>query len=92
MTDDIIPDNVDLRWIARLILEIRGEFRDLRAAVGPVDGSPGDRLRGLSDEMRRLHSDFGAMNAILRRVEDNLTACRDEVRQFCEQYRDPRGR
>jgi hypothetical protein len=80
-----IPDNVDLRGIARLILEIGG---DLRAAVGPMDGSPGDRLRGLNDEMRRLHSDFGAANAILRRVEDNLTACRDELRQFYEQYRE----
>jgi hypothetical protein len=30
--------------------------------------------------------------AILRRIDHNPTACRDELRQFNELYRDPRGR
>ncbi len=42
MTDDQddIPDNVDLKWIARVIVEIRGEFRGLRESVGSGEQSP----------------------------------------------------
>jgi len=38
--------------------------------------------RGLTDDVRTLRDDFGVMAAILRRIDHNLTACRDELRQF----------
>ena len=55
MKDDI-PDNVDLKWIARLIHEIRGEFGGLRESVGPGEQS-------LRDEFLKLRQSLDILGA-----------------------------
>jgi len=47
---------------------------------------------GLRDDVRTLRDDFGVMAAILRRVDNNQSAYRDELRQLYDLYRDLRGR
>lgn len=46
----------------------------------------------LRSEFRTLRDDVGVMSAILRRVDNNQTAYRDEPRQLYELHRDLRAR
>jgi hypothetical protein len=66
-TPDDIPDNVDLKWVARHLLALRGDVRALR-------------------------DDVDVMAAILRRVDNNQTGYRDELRALFDLHRDLRGR
>ena len=60
----------------------------MRAAIGPVDPAG----PSLSVQIRTLTDDFGVTAAILRRVDNNQTAYRDELRQLYELHRDMRAR
>jgi hypothetical protein len=70
MTDDI-PDNVDLNWIARQLVELHGELCGLRESVGAGEES----LRG---EFHKVRQSLDNLGAVLRRVEDNLKAYIEE--------------
>jgi hypothetical protein len=70
MTDDI-PDNVDLKWIARQLIELHGELCGFREGVGSGEES----LRG---EFNKLRQSLDNLGAVLRRVEDNLKAYIEE--------------
>jgi hypothetical protein len=83
---DDIPENVTLEWIARHLIALQGEIRALRDSVGPLGGP------NLRDEVRTLRDDVGVMAAILRRVDHNQTAYRDELRTLYELHRDLRER
>jgi hypothetical protein len=83
-----IPDNVDLAWIAHHLVELRSEVRELRAAIGAAgQGGP-----SLSVQLRTLQDDLGVTAAILRRVDNNQTAYRDELRQLYELHAELRKR
>ena len=64
-----VPDKVDLNWIARHIVEMREELR---------------ALRGVPEKLGRLRTDVDIMAAILRRVDDNQNAFREESRTLFE--------
>jgi len=49
-------------------------------------------LNWIARHLVAQRDDFGVMAAILRRVDNNQTAYRDELRQLYELYRDLRGR
>jgi hypothetical protein len=67
MTDDL-PDNVDLRWIGRTLIEFRDEIRDL-----------GREMRHLKDEVRAIRSDLDLLVLRVMRIDANVIALRDDV-------------
>jgi hypothetical protein len=80
-TPDDIPENVDLEWIARHLLAIVRHLVAMRGSITALE-------RG----QESLRDDVGIMAAILRRVDHNQTAYRDELRQLYEMHRDLRER
>ena len=58
MTDGI-PDNVDLKWIARQLVELHGDLCGFREDVGPGEQS----LRG---EFHKLRQSLDNLGAVLR--------------------------
>lgn len=76
MTD--MPETVDLKWIARQLVAFREETQ--------LD------LRGLHEDVRTLREDMDVMSVIVRRIDRNQAALRDDVRQLFEMYRDLRRR
>ena len=79
MTD--IPDNVDLRWIARTLVSLRDEMASLR-----------DDVRDLKQEVRRIREDLDVLTMRVIRVDANQTALRDDMRRLFEIHRELRGR
>lgn len=83
MTD--VPDNVDLQWLARHLVEFRDETR--------VELSAFSRdLSGVRDEMQGLREQIGVAIAGLLRVERNLSAVRQDIRVLFDADRDLRRR
>ena len=83
-----IPENVDLNWIARHMVE-------LREAIGPFDRSGpslSDHLRALREDVLTPREDLGIMSAIVRRIDRNEAAFREDVGRLFELYCDLRGR
>ena len=83
MTD--IPDNVDLNWIARHLIEFRDETR---AELGSFNRD----LSGVRDEIQGLREQIGVAIAGLLRVERNLSAVRQDIRVLFDADRDLRRR
>ena len=79
-----IPDNVDWGWVARHLVDLQGEVRALRDLPG--------RMTALEREMRTMRDEFGVMAAILRRVDNNQGAYRDDIHAVYAMHRDLRAR
>jgi hypothetical protein len=73
-----IPETVDLRWIARHLVAARDELR--------LD------IRALREDETTLREDMGIMSVIVRRIDRQVSALRDDVRTLYEQHRDLRER
>jgi hypothetical protein len=80
MTDEI-PDNVDPKWIARQLLEMRAEVRSMIGVHGRSDDLSEDvsRIRLSEDvssiraNVRSIHGDLLLLSEILTRVERNMS-------------------
>jgi predicted nucleic acid-binding Zn-ribbon protein len=80
-----LPENVDLQWLARHLVEFRRETRDELQALSR------DFL-GLRDETQGLRDQTGVLVASLLRVERNLSAVRQDIRVLFDADRDLRRR
>ena len=83
MTD--VPDNVDLQWLGRHLIEFRDE---MRAELGSFSRD----LSGVRDEIQGLREQIGVAIAGLLRVERNLSAVRQDIRVLLDADRDLRRR
>ena len=68
-----VPDNVDLRWLARHLVEFRDETR---AELSSFSRD----LSGVRDELQGLREQIGVAIAGLLRVERNVSAVRQDIR------------
>jgi chromosome segregation ATPase len=82
---DELPENVDLQWIGRHIVDSRNEMREFR---DEMRGS----LRAIGRELQSLRDDVNVTAAILRRMDHNLESHTGEIRALYELIADLRAR
>jgi hypothetical protein len=80
-----LPDNVDLQWIGRHLIDFRDETRIELSSFGRD-------LSGVRDELQGLREQIGVAIAGLLRVERNLSAVRQDIRILFDADRDLRRR
>jgi predicted nucleic acid-binding Zn-ribbon protein len=69
MTD--APENVDLQWIGRTLITIQRDMRDIRAD-----------LQVTREDQRSMRAQVDVVVMTLLRVERNMTALGDEMREL----------
>jgi hypothetical protein len=82
---DELPDNVDLRWLGRTLINLR---REMHTELGSFSRD----LSSMRDEMQGMREQMGVAIAGLLRVERNLSAVRQDIHVLFDADRDLRRR
>ncbi len=68
-----IPDNVDLQWLARHLVEFRQEARD---SIGSIGG----RVTAIERDIRTMRSDMDILIRSVIRLDHTVDAMREDVK------------
>ena len=70
MSDNRLPENVDLRWVGTRLMTMTAEIRDLHQRFGSLE----QRFSAIEYRLSALEHRFSAMEARFGGMEERMTA------------------